>query len=200
MKPEFTPLFDWNQLSIEDCIKYLKDKYCFSSSGDAKCIYTLIEAYEGLTNETKMNDKQKEVIDAIVGERNFQDEMVANTDRPDMIEDLHVGDTIAAMQYNLDLARVAWYQGSAPHQGAMEYLRKVCALGVQAGEKYGMPPRVVTSLKCPYHKNVPINECKESCVCKVKSDFNDSVAVDYCPKSSVPLKKIDCTFFDCGCK
>ena len=58
-----------------------------------------------------------------------------------MIEDLHVGDTITAIQYNLNIAREEWYKGSVPHQETMEYLRKVAGLIVQAGEKYGMPSR-----------------------------------------------------------
>jgi len=82
-----------------------------------------------------------EVYKAIDSERQFQDDMTAKEDRPDMIKDLHVGDTLSAIQYNLDLARKAWYYGSVPHEGAMDYLRKVAGLCVQAGEKHGMPHR-----------------------------------------------------------
>ncbi len=82
--------------------------------------------------------KVYEVIDT---ERDFQNEMTLRNDRPDMIEDLHVGDTITAIQVNLDKAKEAWYKGSVPHQDTMEYLRKVAGLVVQAGEKYGMPER-----------------------------------------------------------
>jgi len=85
--------------------------------------------------------EREDVYKAIDTERDFQIDMTAKEDRPDMIQDLHVGDTITAIRYNLDLAQVAWYQGSVPHENAMEYLRKVAGLCVQAGEKYEMPNR-----------------------------------------------------------
>ena len=87
--------------------------------------------------------ERKEVYKAIDTERDFQIDMTAREDRPDMIEDLHVGDTITAIQINLNKAGKAWYSNSVPHQEAMEYLRKIAGLIVQAGEKYGMPDRKV---------------------------------------------------------
>jgi len=37
---------DWNELTLDQMVEYLKEKYKFSSSGDAKCIFSLIEFYE----------------------------------------------------------------------------------------------------------------------------------------------------------
>ena len=37
---------DWNTLSLDQMVEYLRKKYMFSSSGDAKCIYHLIEFYD----------------------------------------------------------------------------------------------------------------------------------------------------------
>ena len=37
---------DWNTLSLDQMVEYLRQKYMFSSSGDAKCIYHLIEFYD----------------------------------------------------------------------------------------------------------------------------------------------------------
>jgi hypothetical protein len=37
---------DWNTLSLDQMVKHLRQKYMFSSSGDAKCIYHLIEFYD----------------------------------------------------------------------------------------------------------------------------------------------------------
>lgn len=85
--------------------------------------------------------ERKEVYEAIDSERDYQEKGKADLSRPDMIKDLHVGDTIAAIQYNLDKALEAWYKGATPHINAMEYLRKVAGLCVQAGEEYGMLPR-----------------------------------------------------------
>jgi hypothetical protein len=37
---------DWNTLSLDQMVEYLRKKYMFSSSADAKCIYHLIEFYD----------------------------------------------------------------------------------------------------------------------------------------------------------
>ena len=37
---------DWNTLPLHQMVEYLRKKYMFSSSGDAKCIYHLIEFYD----------------------------------------------------------------------------------------------------------------------------------------------------------
>ena len=37
---------DWNELTLDEMVEYLRNKYMFSSSGDAKCIYHLIEFYD----------------------------------------------------------------------------------------------------------------------------------------------------------
>ena len=84
---------------------------------------------------------RQDVYKVIDTERDFQNDMVADDNRPDMIEDLHVGDTLSAIQYNLDLARKNWYHGATPHEGAMDHLRKIAALCVQAGENFDMPER-----------------------------------------------------------
>jgi hypothetical protein len=84
---------------------------------------------------------QQEVFDVIKGEREYQDRMVQKNNRPDMVEDLHVGDTLTAIRHNLTKAEEAWYKGSTPHPETMGYLRKVAGLIVQAGENFGMPTR-----------------------------------------------------------
>jgi hypothetical protein len=85
--------------------------------------------------------KREDVYKAIDTERDFQIDMTAREDRPDMIQDLHIGDTISAIQHNLEKARSEWYSGSEPHQASMEYIRKIAGLCVQLGEKYDMPNR-----------------------------------------------------------
>lgn len=85
--------------------------------------------------------KRQDVYAAIDSERNFQDELTAREDRPDMIPDLHVGDTLAAIQFNLTKAIEAWYVHAVPHENALKYMRKIAALCVKAGETYGMPSR-----------------------------------------------------------
>ena len=84
---------------------------------------------------------RKEVFQVISNEREFQQRNIENPERPDMIEDLHVGDSITAIRHNLELAQEAWYVGAVPHTQAMHFLRKIAALCVAAGEKYEMPLR-----------------------------------------------------------
>lgn len=85
--------------------------------------------------------KREKVFDAIDGEREFQDEQCARPDRPSMRSDLSMGDYLLAMEENLNRAKRAWYSGHQPYTDTMAYVRKVCALGVSAGEKFGMPER-----------------------------------------------------------
>lgn len=84
---------------------------------------------------------REDVYAAISSEREYQDKMVASDDRPDMVPELGVAGTLLAMEENLRRARQAWYSGSGSHREAMLFVRKICALGVQLGEKLGMEPR-----------------------------------------------------------
>jgi len=85
--------------------------------------------------------KRKDVYKAIDTERDFQVRMVTDNDRPDINGEMHVGDILSAIRYNLDQATHEWYYGSRPHTNATTYLRKIAALCVQAGEKNGMEER-----------------------------------------------------------
>jgi hypothetical protein len=42
---------DWNDLSIEEYISHLEDKFRFDSSGTAKAVHELIQAYRELEKE-----------------------------------------------------------------------------------------------------------------------------------------------------
>lgn len=89
---------------------------------------------------------RNEVYKAISSERDYQDEMSKKPYRPDMIEDMHIGDILSAITYNLNQANAAWYKGSVPHTESVMFLRKIAALCVKAGEIYGMPFREGYSL------------------------------------------------------
>jgi len=43
--------FDWNTLTLDQMVEYLRKKYRFLSSGDAKCIMTLIDFYDKHKNK-----------------------------------------------------------------------------------------------------------------------------------------------------
>lgn len=85
--------------------------------------------------------ERREVYKAIDSERDYQNKMIADDNRPDMIQDFHIGDTISAIQHNLNKSLEIWYKGAEPHEEAMVYIRKIAALCVQAGEKNGMSNR-----------------------------------------------------------
>jgi len=84
-----------------------------------------------------------DVYAALDSERAYQDRSALDPSRPDMVglERFSLGDGLSAIEHNLHLARERWYRGSGPHQEALEYLRKVAAIVVQLGEKYGLPSR-----------------------------------------------------------
>lgn len=87
--------------------------------------------------------ERTKVYDIIDGEREYQDLMTRNSDRPDMIEDFHLGDALSAIQFNLDVARKEWYTGAVPHQDAMAYIRKIAAISVKMMEVHGAPERYI---------------------------------------------------------
>lgn len=85
--------------------------------------------------------ERKDVYKAFDTERDFQDRMTAREDRPDMIDELHVGDALTAIRVNLQKAESAWYSGSVPHEETTEYLRKIAGIITKIGETYGIPER-----------------------------------------------------------
>lgn len=98
----------------------------------------------------------KNIIDAIQSERDYQDRASADGSRPDIRQDVHMGDVLGAIKVNIDRAYEAWYLDVEPYPKTMEYLRKVAALCVRAGEVFGMPERPGPTatcrhiVKCPY--------------------------------------------------
>ena len=83
---------------------------------------------------------REEVYEVIDTERDYQ-EKGKEDQTSHIVEDFNLGDAITAIDYNLTLAKVTWYQNQTPHPAAMKYLRKIAAICVSMGEKYGMPKR-----------------------------------------------------------
>ncbi len=110
---------------------------------DGTFIAVKIEDYEEkfLIKQKPTTMKREDVYKALDSERDYQDEMSKSALRPDMIEDMRIGDIISAIQYNLTLANKAWYCGAVPHPEAMTFLRKIGGLCIKAGEIYGMSGR-----------------------------------------------------------
>ena len=81
------------------------------------------------------------ILEIIVDERNYQDKEAANPSRPDIKDEMAMGEILLAIEYNMAQARTAWYPASAPYGTVTNYLRKVAALCVKAGEQFGMTER-----------------------------------------------------------
>ena len=47
-------LFDWNQLTLDMSVEYLRKKYAFDSSIEAKCIANLIDYYDKEKSKNKL--------------------------------------------------------------------------------------------------------------------------------------------------
>jgi hypothetical protein len=78
----------------------------------------------------------------IDGERDYQDAMSASADRPDMVEEMTMGELILATEHALAEARRAWYSDAKPYPATLEYLRKVGGLTVKAMEQFGVVDRL----------------------------------------------------------
>ena len=84
-----------------------------------------------------------EVIQVIGTERQYQELMEQEPDSH-VITNFNLGDALLAIEFNLEKAKEAKYPNIDPeYKECMEYLRKVAAICVKMGEKYGMPKRDV---------------------------------------------------------
>lgn len=84
---------------------------------------------------------RQDVYKSVDSEREFQIKMAGTAERPDILTDMSLGDCLGALKFNLDKAYDIWYYESPPYQKTMDIIRKIAALCVQHGEKYGMPKR-----------------------------------------------------------
>lgn len=75
------------------------------------------------------------------GERDYQDDMSRDPARPDMVQEMSMGEIILATEHALSEARRAWYSDSRPYPATIEYLRKVGGLVVKAMEQFGVVER-----------------------------------------------------------
>lgn len=87
--------------------------------------------------------KREEIYKAIDSEREYQDKMSLSKYHPDMIEDMHLGDILSAINYNFGVAQSWWYSEAEPYEKSMEYIRKIAGLCVKAGEQFGMKKREI---------------------------------------------------------
>ena len=60
MKPKKNTIIemcDWNKLTLDQMAKFLSDKHKFSSTGESRCIFALIEFYKKNKWQQKKNEK-----------------------------------------------------------------------------------------------------------------------------------------------
>jgi hypothetical protein len=84
--------------------------------------------------------ERQEVYKKIDSEREYQEQMKKEKESH-VVEDFPLSSAILAMEHNLKLAKDSWYYNQAPYKESMKYIRKVAAICVQMGEKYGMKDR-----------------------------------------------------------
>lgn len=83
---------------------------------------------------------REEVYSSIDTERDFQI-MHELADDTHIVAGISLGDTISAIEYNTRKLQDAWYTERQPYPNSMNYVRKIAALCVQMGERFGLPQR-----------------------------------------------------------
>lgn len=84
--------------------------------------------------------ERQEVYKKIDSERDYQESM-KKEEGSHVVEDFPLSSAILAMEHNLKQAKNSWYYNQSPYTESMKYIRKVAAICVQMGEKYGMENR-----------------------------------------------------------
>lgn len=93
-----------------------------------------------VTNIRDNKMKRQDVYKAIDSERDYQDYSIKK-EGTHVVKELPLGSALSAIKHKLDIANKKWYGAVEPHQEAMDELRKIAAICVQMGEKFGMPKR-----------------------------------------------------------
>jgi hypothetical protein len=106
--------------------------------GVEQAIDNLFAALEekGTTIETKLDEKQGAVFDAIGTERTYQELKWGTPEEHPQ----SVGAYLTLMRVHLADAEAAWARSNG-NTAALDRLRRVLAIGVACGEQHGMPKR-----------------------------------------------------------
>lgn len=84
--------------------------------------------------------EREQVFKVVSDERAFQEKMKLDSNSH-IVEDFPLSSGMEAIRYNLEKANQSWYGNKAPYTDSMDYIRKIAAICIQMGEKYGMPNR-----------------------------------------------------------
>jgi hypothetical protein len=84
--------------------------------------------------------ERKDVIEAIESERDYQIKM-EDKEGSHIVSSLNMGGILTAIDYNMSKAKEVWYVEKHPYPKTCEFLRKVAALCLKAGEDHGMRMR-----------------------------------------------------------
>lgn len=85
---------------------------------------------------------REEVYDSISTERDYQNQSIGKPNSY-IVQDFPLGSALSAIRQKLDIAQTKWYSETEPYPEAMEEIRKIAAICVQMGERYGMSPKPV---------------------------------------------------------
>jgi len=83
---------------------------------------------------------QSLVIDAVLGERDYQDQQLGNAKRHEGQPPMTPGEYILCMEKCLQDARTEWYKPDGG-KSCLDFVRKVTALGFGCMELHGAPRR-----------------------------------------------------------
>lgn len=96
---------------------------------------------------------RQEVHACLDSEREFQEAMKKDPNRPNILQEMQMGSVLHAIEVNLARASDVWYEEGPPYEKTAAFLRKIGALVLQAGETFGMK-----------HRNIPKPEPKATLV------------------------------------
>lgn len=116
--------------------------HCYRVASSIWGVYRVPEDQRAKPGEpVKLGASFETVMEAVYQERQYQEAQKARADSH-VAPMQNLAGYILAMEYQLEQARTLWYHDHVDrHRPAMEHIRKLVALGVAAGEQFGMPER-----------------------------------------------------------
>lgn len=88
----------------------------------------------------KTKISRSDVFNIINTEREYQLKF-EDKENSHIVSSLNMGGILTAIQHNLNKAQNEWYNEKDPYVKTSDFLRKIAALCVKAGEDYGMTER-----------------------------------------------------------
>ncbi|BAV39157.1 hypothetical protein BPT24_035 [Tenacibaculum phage pT24] len=107
-------------------------------------IQAIDESKTGVVKESEIfsieNAQRQKIYDVVNTELDYIKNHEPKNDSH-IVENFPLSSGMEAIRYNLDKANREWYNEHEPYKSAMNYIRKVGAICIKMGMKYGMPER-----------------------------------------------------------